>query len=118
MNAVGKMEKYTDGSIDVLQHHAKALRRSSCEELWRIQRGALERSVTPFRSEKSINGYVFQLFDWYSGRSRRRTKEQERKNPMSKRVDFSSSFIVCNDDRSLDVNAFKAIMERIGMSND
>ena len=26
LNAVGKMEKYADGSIDMLQHHAKALR--------------------------------------------------------------------------------------------
>ena len=48
-----------EGRYFTVQHYSKAMLKSTCEELWRKIPEMLEHSVTPFRSRKSINGYVF-----------------------------------------------------------
>ena len=87
----------------------------SCEELWKKIPDILEESITPFRSEKSINGYVFQLYDWYTGKCGRRTLEQERRHPFSQSPRLDRTFIVCNDNSSLQIDIFRKIKDKIGL---
>ena len=56
------------GKYFSLQHCSKAIQKSTCEELWGKAGERLEESITPFRSEKSINGYVFQYYDLFTNR--------------------------------------------------
>ena len=45
--------------IDTPEHIIKAIQTSTCNELWEKIPTILEDSITPFRSTKSINGYIF-----------------------------------------------------------
>lgn len=56
------------GKYFSVQHCSKAIQKSTCEELWSKAGERLEESITPFRSEKSINGYVFQFYDLFTDR--------------------------------------------------
>jgi len=75
-NALGLAESVSNfhdypkipGKYFSLQHCSKAIQKSTCDELWSKAGDVLENSITPFRSEKSINGYVFQYYDLFTNR--------------------------------------------------
>ena len=58
-----------------LWHDIKAMTVSNCEVCWNILHGKFIDSITPFRSEKSINGYVFQLYDYFTGKCEARNED-------------------------------------------
>lgn len=70
--------KPVDGMQLELWHHAKALTVSNCEECWSKLHDKFIDSITPFRSEKSINDYVFYLYDYFTGKCQPRNSDFNR----------------------------------------